>query len=44
MMDAEADPCERRRLEDFWLALLKQYETACDQAEQGYVGQRLEVA
>ncbi len=30
--EREADPVKRARLEDHWLVLLRQYETACDQA------------
>ncbi len=30
--EREADPVKRARLEDYWIALLRRYETACDQA------------
>ncbi len=32
MIDAEPDDAKRARLEDYWIALLRQYESACDQA------------
>jgi hypothetical protein len=32
MCQAETDPAQRRRLEDHWIALLHDYETACDQS------------
>jgi len=32
MIDAEPDDGKRARLEDHWLALLRRYEFACDQA------------
>lgn len=31
----ERDPARRRRLEDHWLRLLHDYETACDCADPG---------
>ena len=31
--EREADPAKRTRLENHWLALLRQYESACDQQE-----------
>ena len=30
--EREADPAKRTRLEDHWIALLRRYEFACDQA------------
>lgn len=30
MVDREPDPVRREQLEDFWIDLLHQYETACD--------------
>ncbi len=33
MCDRERDPVKRAKLEDYWIALLRQYEVACDQAE-----------
>jgi len=33
MCEREADPAKRTRLENHWLALLRQYESACDQQE-----------
>lgn len=36
MIDAERDPERKRRLEDHWLKLLKEYEAECDeQAARG---------
>jgi len=32
MIGAEPDDAKRARLEDYWLALLRRYEFACDQA------------
>lgn len=31
MINAEPDPATRTRLEDHWIALLRQYEAMCDQ-------------
>ncbi len=33
MIDAETDPAKRGRLEDHWIALLHEYEAACDAAD-----------
>jgi hypothetical protein len=38
MIDAETDPAKRTRLEDHWIALLRQYESACDQAARAQEG------
>ena len=39
--EREADPAKRTRLEDHWIALLRQYEDACDRAE---MAQEVQVA
>ena len=44
LIDATTDPRERRRLEDHWLALLRQYERACNQLATAYTAQPLEIA
>jgi len=31
MIDVESNPAKRTRLEDHWIALLRQYEAVCDQ-------------
>ncbi len=36
--EREADPAKRTRLEDHWIALLRQYESACDQAARAQEG------
>lgn len=33
MIDRELDPERKERLEDHWIALLHEYETACDGAD-----------
>jgi hypothetical protein len=32
MCEREVNPAKRTRLEDHWIVLLRQYESACDQA------------
>ena len=44
MCDQERDPIRRRHLEDHRLALLRQYERACDQLATAYSAQPLEIA
>lgn len=36
--EREADPVKRARLEDHWIVLLHQYESACDQAARAQEG------
>ena len=38
MIGAEPDDAKRARLEDHWIALLRQYEDACDRAEMAQEG------
>lgn len=38
MIGAEPDDAKRARLEDHWLVLLHEYESACDQAARGQEG------
>lgn len=38
MIDAEPDDAKRARLEDHWLALLREYESTCNQAARAQEG------